>query len=219
MQTSCWVAHKSNMRAQLASPVLNFPTAWAQDADEYINKATQIHDDYRSNDLISTAFGPHAPIPCRMNRSPDRRAGRGTDVPIHMHLHENAQEVTDAEATDGRRPLQRLGSWHCQPEAACVHATQLLPEIILLATHGASVIRCPSSNMKLASGFCGRSTPETGVNVALGTDGTASNNDLDMFGEMHLMAMIAKAVAQDALRERATGTGNCYLKWGQGTRA
>ena len=74
--------------------------------------------------------------------------------------------------------------------------------------------------MKLASGFCKvDQLLKQGVNVALGTDGAASNNDLDMFGEMHLMAMIAKAVAQDARGERATGTGNCYLKWGQGTRA
>ena len=196
------VAHESNMRAQLASPVLDFPTAWAQNADEYINKATQIHDDYRSNDLISTAFGPHAPY--TVSDEPLTRIAalaEELDVPIHMHLHENAQEVTDAEATDGRRPLQRLRDLGIvSPRLLCVHATQLLPEeITLLATHGASVIHCPSSNMKLASGFCKvDQLLRQGVNVALGTDGAASNNDLDMFGEMHLMAMIAKAVAQDA---------------------
>ena len=107
------------MRAQLASPVLDFPTAWAQNADEYINKATQIHDDYRSNDLISTAFGPHAPY--TVSDEPLSRIAalaEELDVPIHMHLHENAQEVTDAEATDGRRPCKDCGILHCQPEAA-----------------------------------------------------------------------------------------------------
>ncbi|MEC7460349.1 MAG: amidohydrolase family protein, partial [Pseudomonadota bacterium] len=196
------VAHRSNMRAQLASPVLDFPTAWAQNADEYINKATQIHDDYRSNDLISTAFGPHAPYTVS-DESLTRIAALAEelDVPIHMHLHENAQEVTDAEATDGRRPLQRLRDLGIvSPRLLCVHATQLLlEEITFLSTHGASVIHCPSSNMKLASGFCKvDQLLRQGVNVALGTDGAASNNNLDMLSEMHLMAMIAKAVAQDA---------------------
>ena len=131
--------------------------SWAQNADEYINKATQIHDDYRSNDLVSTAFGPHAPY--TVSDEPLTRIAalaEELDVPIHMHLHENAQEVADAEATDGRRPLQRLRDLDIvSPRLLCVHATQLLPEeITLLATHGASVIHCPSSNMKLASGFC-----------------------------------------------------------------
>ena len=196
------VASESHIRAQLASPVLDFPTVWAQNADEYINKATQIHDDYRSSDLISTAFGPHAPY--TVSDEPLTRIAalaEELDVPIHMHLHENAQEIIDAETTDGRRPLKRLQDLGIvSPRLLCVHATQLLSEeIALLATEGASVVHCPSSNMKLASGFCEvDQLLKRGVNVALGTDGAASNNDLDMFGEMHMMAMIAKAVANDA---------------------
>lgn len=191
-----------NLRVQLASPVLDFPTVWAQDAEEYISKATRLHDDYRGSDVVYTAFGPHAPY--TVSDGPLQKIAmlaEELDVPIHMHLHEAAQEVEDAVASDGRRPLQRLKDLGViSPRLLCVHATQLqTEEMELLASQGASVIHCPSSNLKLASGFCAvEKLRQTGVNVALGTDGAASNNDLDMFGEMQLAAMLAKAVAEDA---------------------
>ena len=98
----------AHIRVQLASPVLDFPTVWAQDADEYINKATQLHDDYRDSELVSTAFGPHAPY--TVSDAPLQKLSvlaEELDLPIHIHLHETAQEISDAIASDGRRPLQR----------------------------------------------------------------------------------------------------------------
>lgn len=195
-------ATETHIRVQLASPVLDFPTVWAQDAGEYISKATQLHDDYRSSELVYTAFGPHAPY--TVSDEPLRKIAvlaDELDVPIHIHMHEAAQEIEDALAKDGRRPLQRMQELGIvSPRLLCVHATQLNhKEIQLLAETGASVIHCPSSNLKLASGFCEvEKLRKQGVNVALGTDGAASNNDLDMFGEMQLAALVAKAVAQDA---------------------
>ena len=196
------VANEASLRAQLASPVLDFPTVWAQDADEYISKTTQLHDDYRSSELVSIAFGPHAPY--TVSDKPLQRIAalaEELDVPIHIHMHENAREVSDALASDGRRPLARMADLGLvSPRLLCVHATQLVDEEIqLLSQQGASVIHCPSSNLKLASGLCEvDKLLKRGVNVALGTDGAASNNDLDMFGEMHLMALLGKAVAEDA---------------------
>ena len=195
-------AADAHMRVQLASPVLDFPTAWAQDADEYISKATQLHDDYRSSELIYSAFGPHAPY--TVSDEPLRKIAvlaEELDVPIHIHMHETAQEVADAIAADGRRPLQRMAELGLiSPRLVCVHATQLTEaEMQALAEQGASVVHCPSSNLKLASGFCEvDKLRRHKVNVALGTDGAASNNDLDMFGEMQLAAMLGKAVAEDA---------------------
>lgn len=195
-------AGDAGIRVQLASPVLDFPTVWASNADEYIDKATQLHDDFRNSDLVSMAFGPHAPYTVS-----DAPLGKITtlaeelDVPIHMHVHETAQEVADAIAADGRRPLQRLADLGMiSPRLLCVHATQLLPEEMQqLADLGASVIHCPESNLKLASGFCKvAELMARNVNVALGTDGCASNNDLDMIGEMRSAALLAKAVAGDA---------------------
>ncbi len=195
-------ASEIGIRAQFASPILDFPTAWAQNADEYISKATALYDQYRHHPLISIAFGPHAPY--TVSDAPLRKVvtfAEELDIPIHMHIHETAQEVADALASDGRRPLLRLAELGLvSPRLVCIHATQLLDEeIALLAQHGASVAHCPESNLKLASGFCPVARlVEAGVNVALGTDGAASNNDLDMMGEMQTAALLAKAVAQDA---------------------
>ena len=192
----------ANMRVQLASPVLDFPTIWAQDAEEYIHKATELHDNYRNSELVHTAFGPHAPY--TVSDQPLMKIStlaEELDVPIHMHVHETAQEVEEAVQTDGRRPLQRLAELGLlSPRLICVHATQLLDtEIELLAAHGASVAHCPESNLKLASGLCQvAKLLDAGVNVALGTDGCASNNDLDMFSEMRCAALLAKIVAADA---------------------
>lgn len=192
----------ANMRVQLASPVLDFPSVWAQDAEEYIYKATQLHDNYRNSELVYTAFGPHALY--TVSDQPLMKIStlaEELDVPIHIHVHETAQEVDEARQADGRRPLQRLADLGLvSPRLICVHATQLLDaEIELLAANGASVAHCPESNLKLASGLCEvAKLLDAGVNVALGTDGCASNNDLNMFSEMRSAALLAKVVAGNA---------------------
>ncbi len=192
----------ANIRVQLASPVLDFPTVWAQDAEEYISKATRLHDDYRHSELIHTAFGPHAPY--TVSDAPLLKLStlaEEMDIPIHMHLHETAKEVSDAVAADGRTPIARLKQLGLlSPRLVCVHSTELSDEdIAMLAEAGCHVVHCPESNLKLASGFCevGKLS-KAGINVALGTDGCASNNDLDMFSEMRTAALLAKAVAADA---------------------
>jgi 5-methylthioadenosine/S-adenosylhomocysteine deaminase len=123
------------------------------------------------------------------------------DLPVHCHIHETAQEITDSINQYGQRPLARLDRLGLVNEhLTAVHMTQLTPEeIALCATRGVSVVHCPQSNLKLASGFCPVGALQAaGVNVAIGTDGCASNNDLDMFDELRTAALLAKAVAGDA---------------------
>ncbi|MES3006178.1 MAG: TRZ/ATZ family hydrolase [Pseudomonadota bacterium] len=195
-------AKEIGIRAQLCCPVLDFPSAWAADADEYISKTTELHDTYRHHPLINVAFGPHAPY--TVSDAPLLKIAvlaEEMDVQIHMHVHETAQEVNDAKAATGKRPLQRLAELGLvTPRLLCVHATQLTDaEIALLHDNGASVVHCPESNLKLASGFCPvAKLYSADVNVALGTDGAASNNDLDMLSEMRTAALLGKAVAGDA---------------------
>ncbi|GJM12083.1 MAG: N-ethylammeline chlorohydrolase [Pseudohongiella sp.] len=192
----------ANLRVQLASPVLDFPTVWAQDADEYIAKATKLHDDHRHSELIHTAFGPHAPY--TVSDAPLKKLStlaEEMDLPIHMHVHETAKEVSDALAKDGRTPIERLKQLGLlSPRLVCVHATELSEQdIASLAEAGAHIAHCPESNLKLASGFCEvAKLSAAGINVALGTDGCASNNDLDMISEMRSAALLAKGVAADA---------------------
>lgn len=189
-------------RAVVGLPIIEFPSAWAKSQAEYFDKAMEIHDLYRRDPLIGTSFAPHAPYTVsdssfeRIKLLADQ-----LDLQVHCHVHETAQEVQDSLAEHGQRPLarlQRLGLVNDQLIA--VHMTQLsAAEIALCAQQGVSVAHCPESNLKLASGFCpAEALRRAGVNLALGTDGCASNNDLDMFGEMRTAALLAKAVAQDA---------------------
>ncbi|HHX81821.1 MAG TPA: TRZ/ATZ family hydrolase [Pseudomonadaceae bacterium] len=196
------VAEETGMRAQLASPVLDFPSAWAANAEEYISKATRLRDQYRHHERIRICFGPHAPY--TVGDAPLQKIAmlaEELDIGIHMHIHENPQEISDAMRQSGMRPLSRLKQLDLLgPRLQGVHLTQLnADEIALLAEAGVHAVHCPASNMKLASGFCPLpALLAAGVNVALGTDSAASNNNLDMFTEMRLTALMQKGLAANA---------------------
>ncbi|TWI03575.1 5-methylthioadenosine/S-adenosylhomocysteine deaminase [Luteimonas cucumeris] len=189
-------------RARVGLPVIDFPTAWASSDDEYFDRAGEVHDQWRDDALIATAFAPHAPYTVSdANFERIRMLADQLDVPVHLHLHETAQEVAQSQQQHGQRPLARMDRLGLvNDRLIAVHMTQLTPgEIALCAERGVSVVHCPESNLKLASGFCPAcALQRAGVNLALGTDGAASNNDLDMFGEARTAAILAKAVADDA---------------------
>ena len=200
--TAARAAANCGMRASVGLIVLNFPTVWAQDADEYISRGLAVHDQYRSDPLITTLFAPHAPYTVSDKPLEHVRVlADELDIGIHMHIHETADEVDRAIELTGKRPLARLHDLGlASPAMLAVHMTQLsAAEISQYATSGGHVVHCPESNLKLASGFCPADTLMTaGINVALGTDGAASNNDLDMLGEMRTAALLGKAVCGDA---------------------
>ena len=195
-------AQRLGMRCQLTFPVLDAPTVWAQSADEYISKGLALRDDVKHSDLVTVGFGPHATYTVsEPNLIKVATLAAELDVPIQIHLHETRGEVLLAVEQNGERPLdslQRLGL--LGPRTQCVHMTDLGDQdIALLAATGAHVVHCPQSNMKLASGACPVDRLlASGVNVALGTDSAASNNDLNLFGEMQSAALLAKLHSQDA---------------------
>lgn len=193
---------RHGFRALVGLPVIEFPSAWARSRDEYFDKALAVHDEYRGDALIGTSFAPHAPYTVS-NESFERvrMLSDQLDIPVHVHVHETAQEIEDSRREYGVRPLTRLqGLGIVNDHLIAVHMTQLdEAEIRLCAEAGVSVAHCPESNLKLASGFCPtEALRQAGVNLALGTDGCASNNDLDMFGEMRTAALLAKGVSGDA---------------------
>jgi 5-methylthioadenosine/S-adenosylhomocysteine deaminase len=201
------VASNAGIRAVIGLIVIDFPSAWAKDPDEYLLKAGQVHHKYRNAPLVTTAFAPHSPYAVsdtsllQLNTLAEEM-----DIPIHMHVHETKEEVSESMEKLGKRPLQRLYELGLlSPRLLAVHMTQLeSAEIDLIARYGVNVIHCPESNLKLASGFCPVHTlQEAGVNVALGTDGAASNNDLDMIGEMHTASLLGKGVANNSLAIKA----------------
>ncbi|MBK3867528.1 TRZ/ATZ family hydrolase [Pseudomonas stutzeri] len=196
------LAHKHGVRAQITVPVLDFPVPGARDADEAIRKGVALFDDLKHHPRITIAFGPHAPYSITDNKLESIRIlVAEMDTGIHMHVHETAHEIQEALQAYGERPLARLARLQLLgPRFQAVHMTQVNDEdLALLTEHNCSVIHCPESNLKLASGFCPvERLWEAGVNVAIGTDGAASNNDLDLLGETRTAALLAKAVASSA---------------------
>ena len=191
----------AGLRAGIGLIVLDFPTAWAQPG-EYIHKGLDLYDRLKHEPLLRMVFAPHAPYTVSDGPLKEvRKYATELGIPVHMHVHETAGEVEMAVQTSGKRPWQRLKELGLVgPDLIAVHMTQLTDaEITDCAEHGVSVAHCPESNLKLASGFCPvDKLLKAGVNVALGTDGAASNNDLDLFGEMRTAALLAKGVANDA---------------------
>jgi 5-methylthioadenosine/S-adenosylhomocysteine deaminase len=193
---------KLGFRAMVGLPIIEFPSAWAKTQDEYFERAGETHDAFRNDALIRTAFAPHAPYTVSDESFERIRVlADQLDIPVHLHLHETAHEVEEERKKSGLRPFQRLQKLGLvNDRLIAVHMTQLTDgEIAACAEAGVSVVHCPESNLKLASGFCpAEKIRKAGVNLAIGTDGCASNNDLDMFGEMRTAALLAKAVAEDA---------------------
>ncbi|WP_029132415.1 TRZ/ATZ family hydrolase [Sedimenticola selenatireducens] len=196
------VCAAAGMRAVVGLIIIDFPSAWASGPDEYIRRGLEVQDQFRNHGLISTAFAPHAPY--TVSDQPFERIRVLADeleIPIHMHVHESRDEITQGISRYGNRPIERLQQLGLiSPALTAVHMTQLeAEEIDLFAESGASVVHCPESNLKLASGFCPvAKLHRAGINIAIGTDGAASNNDLDMFSEMRSTALLAKGVADDA---------------------
>jgi 5-methylthioadenosine/S-adenosylhomocysteine deaminase len=219
-------AAELHVRASVGLVVVEAETRWASSAGEYIEKGMALRDEYRGDPLIATHFAPHAPYgldDATLVRV--RRLADELEIPVVTHLHESAWEIAQGEARHGKRPLARLVDLGlASPLLVAVHMTQAGPaDLDTLAACGAAVIHCPESNLKLGSGVCpvaellGR-----GVRVGLGTDGAASNNDLDVLSEMHTAGLLAAGVgarpgavvASDLLRmatlegARALGLGD-----------
>jgi len=182
--------------------VIEFPSAWAANVEEYLHKGQQLHDHYRHHPRITTAYAPHAPYTISDSSLESIiMNAEELDLPIHMHIHETADEIAQSIEQFGVRPLERLKNLGLlSPRLIAVHMTQLNEqEIKWCADAGVNIAHCPESNLKLASGFCPISTLKNhGINISIATDGAASNNDLDMFAEMRQAALLAKAVANDA---------------------
>lgn len=189
-------------RAHVGLPVIDFPTAWAQTSDEYFDKAAEVEGRWKGDALVGFTIAPHAPYTVSdENFVRVREFAQAHDVRIHLHLHETAQEIGESVSRFGVRPLARLDALGIVGgRLIAVHMTQLTDaEIALCAERGVCIAHCPESNLKLASGFCPVCRlQKAGVTVGIGTDGCASNNDLDMIGETRTAVLLAKAVADDA---------------------
>ncbi len=195
-------AQDIGLRTVVGLIVLDFASLWAKDADDYLHKALAVHDEIKEFPLVSSTLAPHAPY--TVSDAPLQKIAMYSnelDLPVHMHIHETANEVAEAEKNTGLRPLDRLDQLNLlNSNLIAVHLTELNTlEIERLSETGVHVVHCPQSNLKLASGFCPVAQLQAkSINVCLGTDGAASNNDQDMFAEMKSAALLAKGISGDA---------------------
>ncbi len=202
-ESSAETADRLGLRARFYPCTLEFPTPHGSCASDYLKKNEALFKRYESNSLISVGFGPHAPYTVNDDSFREMvQMAKGLGASIQIHLHETAHEVNESLEKFKKRPSERLaelGVFDCAPFQA-VHVTQVEDvDIELFKAHNVFVVHCPESNLKLASGFCPVDRlQKAGVSVCLGTDGAASNNDLDMLGEMRTAAMLAKAVGNNA---------------------
>jgi 5-methylthioadenosine/S-adenosylhomocysteine deaminase len=200
-EVTAQVARQSGIRAMLGMILFDFPSPWGSGPEEYLAKGLALRDQHKNDPLLGFVFAPHAPYTVSDPWLAKLRAlADELDLPVHTHVHETAGEVEDSLKQHGKRPLARLADLGLvTPALMAAHMTQLEDaEIAEVASKGISVVHCPSSNLKLASGFCPvAKLLKAGVNVAIGTDGAASNNTLDMLAEMRQAALLAKGVASD----------------------
>jgi len=191
-------AAAAHVRTSVGLVVTEAATSWASTADEYIDRGMRLRDEYRGDPLVSMHFAPQAPYSVSDTTiARVRRLADELDLPVAMHLHETAREVEQSLEKHGKRPLARLAALGlASPQLVAIHMTQVTPEDLdTLAAAGASVVHCPESNLKLGAGICpvarliGR-----GVRVALGTDGAASNNDLDLLAEARIAGLVSSGV-------------------------
>ncbi len=195
-------AIQHGIRAGIGLILIDFPSAWAINSDDYIDKGLALHKQLKDQALITTPFAPHAPY--TVSDEPLNKIAKLSQqhkLSIQMHVHEIKHEVEEQIKKTNQTPIQRLHQLGLlSPAFMAVHMTQLNDQDIqIVADTGTHIIHCPESNLKLASGFCPvAKCLDAGINVALGTDGAASNNDLDMLGEMRTAALLAKGIANDA---------------------
>jgi 5-methylthioadenosine/S-adenosylhomocysteine deaminase len=200
-EAAAQAALTAGMRAALGMIVLEFHSPYASDAADYLAKGLAARDSLLDENRISFCIAPHAPFTVS-DASFERVAmyAGELDLPVHIHLHETADEIRESVAAHNLRPIRRLQKFGLLgPALIAVHAVHLTgDEIALLAEYGCHVAHCPSSNLKLASGIAALAQlHRNGVNVGLGTDGAASNNRLDVFTEMRLAALLAKGTSGD----------------------
>ena len=190
------VADQCHMRAQIAFPVIERENIWSTSVDDGMHKGLALYDEFRHHPSINIMFGPHAAYTVSSdNLNRINMYANELEAGVQIHLHENRAEVDQAMQLHGKSWIQILHEHDLLgPQVQAVHMTQVSDEDLeIIVASGTAVVHCPTSNLKLASGYCDIERFKTaGVTVGLGTDGAASNNALNLFQEARTAALLAK---------------------------
>ena len=210
LQATAEAAQTAGMRAFIGMTVIEFPTPWAESTNDYFNKGMEFYESYQHHPLISTTFAPHAPYTVSDESFIRiRDLAEKHDLKINLHLHETLDEINQSLTQFKKRPIKRLHDLgFISPRLISIHSANLNEEDLnILQITKPSIVHCPESNMKLASGICPVERLQSlGINVALGTDSVASNNDLDMISEMKTANFLAKITSRNPVSLNAHET-------------
>lgn len=201
-EATAQAAMKAGMRVQIGLGVIDFPSPYASDADDYLLKGLNARDQWRGNSLISSCIAPHAPYTIS-NQTFEKvmTYAEQLGLGVHTHLHETQDEIAQSIKQFGVRPINRLADLGVLgPNLMAAHCVHMSDEDMqLMQEYGCHIAHCPTSNLKLASGIAPVSEMlSRNINIGLGTDGAASNNRLDMFAEMRTAALLSKGTSGDA---------------------
>ncbi|KYR02552.1 putative amidohydrolase [Tieghemostelium lacteum] len=196
-EISAKVIEASGMRATVAAPIIKFPTVYASNENEYIDKGLKLIESFKDNEKIKISLGPHAVYTITDDcYKKVLEISNKYNLPIHTHLHETHKEVEDEIISSGERPIDRLNNLGLlSNKLIAVHMTQLTPnDLDLVEKNKVNVVHCPESNLKLGvAGICPvHKMQQKNINVSLGTDSAASNDDLDLLGEVRTAAYLDK---------------------------
>ena len=194
-------AQRAGIRAQVCFPVIRFANGWSTGPEDALHKGMALIDRHRDDPRVRIGFGPHSVYAVdRDTLVSIAMFAEELDAPVHIHLHETASEVDDAGRTWGKSPIELLHEiGFLGPRVQAVHLNNVTEsELGLLATSGTGAVHCPQSGLKLGSGLCPvKRLVARGIPWALGTDGAASNNGLDLFQEARVAALLANGVTKD----------------------
>jgi 5-methylthioadenosine/S-adenosylhomocysteine deaminase len=194
---------EAGMRALCSQTIMNYPTPDAASADESLDFTEKFIQKWKGHPLIVPVIAPHAPYTCSgalLHQCAEIAVKY--DVPLHIHISETFQEVEDSRREHGMPVVNWVKkNGLLEAKVIAAHCTAIdAGEMRTLKNAGATVSHNPSANLKLASGIANVTQMlAIGLNVGIGTDGPASNNDLDHFEEMRLVALLAKGSTRDPL--------------------
>lgn len=210
LQDTAKAAEIAGIRAFIGMTIINFPTAWAKNAEEYFAKGLEFMHEYKNHPFVTPTIAPHAPYTVTDEiLLKVKEIAEQYNLKINMHIHETSDEINQSLTQYKMRPLKRLQKLgFVSPRLIAIHMTQVDDEDLeIITAERPQIVHCPESNMKLASGICPVSKLDSlDINVALGTDSSASNNDLDMISEMRSAALLAKLSTRDPTTLSASHT-------------
>jgi 5-methylthioadenosine/S-adenosylhomocysteine deaminase len=207
MNTTARAAEEAGIRAHVGMGIIDLATKWAQTPEEYFAKSLEFYECYKNSNLVTPTLAPHSVYTVSpKNLEKINLLAHDKNLKINIHLQESVEEIKISQEKYQKRPLELLQELAMlSPQLIAIHMTQISnSDLKILERTKPHIVHCPESNLKLNSGLCPvQILAEANINVALGTDGAASNNDLDLFGEMRTAAFIGKFAANNPKAMRA----------------